>query len=88
MVALTVLATGMPTVAGATQAAAPAASTPPPGTIDTGHKDKPLGPIKRFPGDGSGAVKTGQYRNLFAEQLGVSEAQTKAKIDAVFNQLF
>jgi len=88
VVALTVLATGMPTVAGAMQAAPPAASTPPPGTIDTGHKDKPLGPIKRFPGDGAGAVKTGQYRNLFAEQLGVSEAQTKAKIDAVFNQLF
>jgi len=88
MVALTVLATGMPSVASAMQAAPPAASTPPPGTIDTGHTDKPLGPIKRFPGDGSGAVKTGQYRNLFAEQLGVSEAQTKAKIDAVFNQLF
>ncbi|MGY2734488.1 glycosyl hydrolase family 8 [Sphingomonas sp. UYP23] len=67
---------------------APAASTPPPGVIEAGHHDAPLGPITRFPGDGNGAVKTGRYRNLFAEQLGVSEAQTKAKIDAVFHQLF
>lgn len=67
---------------------AQAASTPPPSTVDTGHRDAPLGPILRFPGEGRGAAKTGQYRNLFAEQLGVSDAQTTAKIDAVFHQLF
>ncbi|WP_242140128.1 glycosyl hydrolase family 8 [Sphingomonas sp. TREG-RG-20F-R18-01] len=68
--------------------ATPAASTPPPGTIDSGYQDRPLGPITRFDGAGAGAVKTGQYRNLFAEQLGLTDAQTRAKIDAVFHQLF
>jgi len=37
--------------------------------------------------DGSGAYRTGHYRNLFAEQ-GHTAEQTRAKIDAAFNQLF
>ncbi|MGA9659608.1 MAG: glycosyl hydrolase family 8 [Asticcacaulis sp.] len=41
-----------------------------------------------FPGDGKGAYKTHQYHNLFVERLGHSEAETKAKIDAAFHQLF
>jgi oligosaccharide reducing-end xylanase len=44
--------------------------------------------VAHFPGDGQGAFRTGQYRNLFAERLGVSPAETKAKIDATFRQLF
>jgi len=34
------------------------------------------------------AALTGQYPNLFAEMLGKSEAETKAKIDAAWNSLF
>ena len=37
--------------------------------------------------DGSGAYRTGHYRDLFAEQ-GHTPEQTRAKIDAAFNQLF
>jgi len=37
--------------------------------------------------DGSGAYRTGHYRNLFAEQ-GHTAEQTRAKIDAAFNQFF
>ena len=37
--------------------------------------------------NGSGAFQTGTYRNLFAEQ-GHSPAETKAKIDKAFEQLF
>jgi oligosaccharide reducing-end xylanase len=55
---------------------------------DGGYKDKPLAAIERFPGDGSGAFKTGRYRDLFAEQLGKSPAESKAKIDKAFRQLF
>ncbi len=35
-----------------------------------------------------GAFATGQYRNVFAELLGKSEAETDAKINAAFQQLF
>ena len=51
------------------------------------HTNGPLPEIRRFPGDGSGAFKTGQYRNLFAEQ-GYSPAAVRAKIDRAFQQLF
>jgi oligosaccharide reducing-end xylanase len=44
--------------------------------------------ITRFPGDGAGAYKTQRYRNLFAETLGKTPAETKAKVDAAFRQLF
>src|SRR6185437_10834399 len=37
--------------------------------------------------DGDGAYKTGRYRNLFAER-GHSTAESRAKIDAAFQQLF
>jgi oligosaccharide reducing-end xylanase len=36
----------------------------------------------------AGAYETGQYPNLFAEYLGKSEAETQAKIEAAFQQLF
>jgi oligosaccharide reducing-end xylanase len=35
-----------------------------------------------------GAYETGEYRNLFAEYLGKSDAEIQAKIDAAFQQLF
>src|SRR4051794_26834473 len=37
--------------------------------------------------DGDGAFRTGKYRDLFAE-LGHAPAETKAKIDKAFQQLF
>jgi oligosaccharide reducing-end xylanase len=44
--------------------------------------------VERHPGDGAGAYKTHRYRNLFAEQLGRSPAETRAKLDKAFQQLF
>lgn len=35
-----------------------------------------------------GAVATGQYRNLFREYLGKSDAEISAKVDGAFQQLF
>ncbi len=40
-----------------------------------------------MPGDGDGAFKTGKYRDLFAER-GHSAAESRAKIEAAFRQLF
>ncbi len=51
------------------------------------HVNAPPGEIKRYPGDGDGEFKTKHYRDLFAEQ-GHSPAETKAKIDKAFQQLF
>ncbi len=51
------------------------------------HANGPLPEIRRFPGDGSGAFKTGEYRNLFVEQ-GHAPAEVRAKIDNAFQQLF
>ena len=51
------------------------------------HDNAPLGAIVRMPGDGEGAFKTDQYRDLFAEE-GHSPAETKAKIEKAFRQLF
>ncbi len=51
------------------------------------HKNAPLGDIPAFPGDGNGAYKTKKYRDLFAEQ-GHSPAETRAKLDKAFKQLF
>ncbi|HEY2861147.1 MAG TPA: glycosyl hydrolase family 8 [Terracidiphilus sp.] len=51
------------------------------------YNDKPLGDIKRFPGDGNGAYKTHQYRDLFAEQ-GHTAAESRAKVERAFQQLF
>lgn len=51
------------------------------------HENAPLGDIPSMPGDGQGAYKTHQYRDLFAEQ-GHTQAESKAKIDKAFQQLF
>ncbi|GAA0335485.1 hypothetical protein GCM10009087_52390 [Sphingomonas oligophenolica] len=40
------------------------------------------------PGNGTGAYATGTYRNLFAEQLGVSAAEAHARVERGFQQLF
>jgi len=61
--------------------AQPAFQAPPP------HENAPLGEIKRMPGDGTGAYKTHRYRDLFAE-LGHSPAESRAKIEKAFQQLF
>ena len=72
----------------APQAQVTAASSPPPMTAEAPYQDKPLGQIQRFPGDGHGAYATHHYRNLFVEQLGVSPAESHAKIEKTFDQLF
>jgi oligosaccharide reducing-end xylanase len=69
-----------PSPAAAAQAA-PVFRMPPP------YTDKPLGEIKRMPGDGDGAYRTHQYRDLFAEQ-GHTAAESRAKIEKAFQQLF
>ncbi len=51
------------------------------------HENAPLGDIPRMPGDGDGAYKTSQYRDLFAEQ-GHTPAESRAKIEKAFQQLF
>ena len=66
----------------------PSASSIPPMPDNALYVDQPQGDIVRFPGDGQGAYKTHRYRDLFVEQLGVSPADSKAKIDAAFRQLF
>jgi oligosaccharide reducing-end xylanase len=63
-------------------AAASSAAQPP-----LAHENAPLGEIARMPGDGGGAYKTHHYRDLFAEQ-GHTAAESKAKIDKAFQQLF
>ena len=61
-------------------AQAPAAAPPQ-------HVDAPLGAITRMPGDGDGAYKTHQYRDLFAAQ-GHTPQEIRAKIEKAFQQLF
>jgi oligosaccharide reducing-end xylanase len=51
------------------------------------HTDAPPEPVKRYPGDGTGAYATGKYRDLFAER-GHSADESRAKVDAAFQQLF
>jgi len=48
----------------------------------------PLAAIQTFPGDGAGAYRTRTYRDLFVEQLGRSHAESQAKIEKAFQQLF
>jgi oligosaccharide reducing-end xylanase len=74
------------TIGAAAQEAAPAKKAPA-FTPPKPHVNAPLGEIKSMPGDGSGAYKTRQYRDLFAEQ-GHSPAETKAKLDKAFRQFF
>jgi oligosaccharide reducing-end xylanase len=72
----------------AAQAPAVAPQQPPAGlSRPTPHENAPLGDIRRMPGDGQGAFKTHQYRDLFAEQ-GHTPAESKAKIEKAFQQLF
>jgi hypothetical protein len=54
---------------------AQAGFTPPPP-----HVNAPPVEIKRMPGDGNGAYKTGKYRDLFTEQ-GHPAAETKARLE-------
>ena len=49
------------------------------------HVNAPPAEIKRMPGDGNGACKTGKYRDLFAEQ-GHPAAETKARLEKAFQQ--
>ena len=64
------------------------AQAPPPGfTPQPPHVNAPPAEIKRMPGDGDGAFKTGRYRDLFAEQ-GHRASETKARLEKAFQQLF
>jgi oligosaccharide reducing-end xylanase len=71
----------------AAQAPAAPAQPPPRFSPPAPHVNAPLGDIPRMPGDGTGAYKTNKYRDLFAE-LGHSPAETRAKIEEAFRQLF
>jgi oligosaccharide reducing-end xylanase len=51
------------------------------------HVNASLGDIPHMPGDGAGAYAKHTYRDLFAEQ-GHASAETRAKIDKAFQQLF
>jgi oligosaccharide reducing-end xylanase len=68
-------------------AASPAPAPPPQFSPPVPHVNAPLGDIPRFPGDGNGAYKTHQYRDLFAEQ-GHTPAESRAKVEKAFQQLF
>ena len=69
-----------------TPAAAPAQAQP--GFwLPAPHVDAPLGEIQAMQGDGDGAYKTHNYRDLFAEQ-GHTPAESRAKIEKAFKQLF
>jgi oligosaccharide reducing-end xylanase len=70
---------------GKTAAGAPAAQ--PVFARPTPHTNAPQSKIERFPGDGTGAYTTHQYRNLFAEQ-GHTPAESRAKVEKAFQQLF
>ena len=81
-----VVGLSIPLCAAAQVSTAPAetltAPAPPPH-----HVNAQLGDFPRFAGDGNGAYKTKQYRDLFAE-LGHSPAESRAKIDQAFQQLY
>ena len=70
------------------QAPAAAPPKPPPSfSFPAPHVNAPLGDIRSFAGDGNGAFKTHQYRDLFAEQ-GHTAAESRAKVEKAFQQLF
>jgi oligosaccharide reducing-end xylanase len=66
---------------------APTAPAPTAFSSPAPHVNAPLGEIARHPGDGDGAYKTHQYRDLFAEQ-GHTPEESKAKVEKAFQQLF
>jgi oligosaccharide reducing-end xylanase len=57
-------------------------------SADGVHAGRPSQDIPRFPGDGDGAYRTHRYHDLFAERLGHSSAESRAKVDKAFQQLF
>jgi oligosaccharide reducing-end xylanase len=79
--------TGLESKAQAKSGGHAAAATPPPFLRPPAHQNTPQGEIARFPGDGEGAYKTRQYRDLFAG-LGHTPAESRAKIEKAFQQLF
>jgi oligosaccharide reducing-end xylanase len=85
--AILAFALALPCTLGAQAPAPQNPPAPPPFTPAAPHVNAPLGQIRRQPGDGSGAYKTQHYRDLFAEQ-GHSAAESQAKIDQAFHQLF
>lgn len=78
---------GTAQVAAQSQPQAPAAAPAPVFKMPPPYVNAPLGPIRRMPGDGDGAYKTHQYRDLFAE-AGHTPAESRAKIEKAFQQLF
>ena len=76
-----------PGVAVAQTPPAPVAAQALPFSPPLPHVNTPLGDIPRMPGDGNGAYKTHEYHDLFAE-LGHSPAESRAKIEKAFEQLF
>ena len=84
------LITALICFSGALWPQAPAAAppqSPPAFRLPAPHVNAPLGDIPSMPGDGNGAFKTHQYRDLFAEQ-GHPNAESRAKIEKAFQQLF
>jgi oligosaccharide reducing-end xylanase len=69
------------------QASKPTAKRPAEFSPPAPHTNAPPGEITRMLGDGQGAYKTHQYRDLFAEQ-GHSPEESRAKIEKAFQQLF
>ena len=63
------------------------AQTSPARSSPAAHESAPPVDIPRFPGDGDGAYKTHEYPDLFAA-LGHSPAESRAKIEKAFQQLF
>ncbi|MBO0910849.1 MAG: glycoside hydrolase [Acidobacteria bacterium] len=72
---------------GASQVSSPPLAPPRGSKPPEPHRNAPAGPVPRMPGDGSGAYKTREYRDLFREQ-GHSPGETRAKIERAFQQLF
>jgi oligosaccharide reducing-end xylanase len=84
---LAALAQAPATPAAATPPAAAAAPRPAGFTPPAPHVNAPLGNIPRHLGDGTGAYKTGKYRDLFAED-GHPAAETQARLEKAFQQFF
>ena len=72
----------------APQAQVTEASTPPPPVAAGPHVEAPLWAVTPHPGDGAGAYATGHYRNLFTDLLGLTQAQTDARLDQLWAQFF
>src|ERR1035438_7498050 len=77
---------GLQASAGSPAQALPSSPIPAPHT-NAPVLNASLGKIERMPGDGKGAYKTHEYRDLFAEQ-GHTAAESRAKIEQAFQQLF